>query len=73
MQHLTDVVLPAAAIEPDVTVAHRRGNGKGVWPACLSRPESAPDGRWREMQAARALDFGAVPCTHSACVGGVTG
>lgn len=67
MQHLTECILPAEPIEPEVTVAHRRG--AGVRPACL--PQSDP-ARWRELSAGRALELGAVPCTHPACADGVT-
>lgn len=72
MQHLTECVVNRAAIVPDETVAHRRGKGKGVWPACVPQPDNADLKAWRELSVGRALELGAVPCTHSACAEGVT-
>lgn len=68
MQHLTECVVNRAAIVPEETVAHRRGKGKGVWPACMPRPDDADPAAWRELSVGRALELGAVACTEKACV-----
>lgn len=72
MQHLTECVVEVAAIVPEETIAHRRSKGRGVWPACKARPADADGSEWRELSVGRALELGAVLCTHSACAEGVT-
>jgi hypothetical protein len=63
MQHLTEVFVDSH-ITPGVSVAHPR---KGVWPACMPKPDPVPTYRWAELSAGRALELGAVPCTETAC------
>lgn len=65
MQHLTECVVGVEPIEPEVSIAHRRGKG-GVWPACMRRPDADP-ALWRELSVGRAMELGAVPCTEKAC------
>ncbi|GIH07373.1 hypothetical protein Rhe02_54400 [Rhizocola hellebori] len=67
MQHLTECVVGREPIEPEVSIAHRPGKGKGAWPACMPRRDNADPAEWRELSVGRALELGAVPCTEKAC------
>jgi len=49
------------------------GTPTSQWPNCMPSPAQYPKPNpWREYSAGRALELGAVPCTHSACAEAVT-
>lgn len=71
MANVSDVLVEVAPIEPEVSIAHRRGGP--LWPRCLPVPSPVPNPTgWREIEYGRAVELGAVPCKAAECTGPVT-